>query len=171
MIESTDEIISAILKREGSKYTDDPVDRGGPTKYGITLKTLTQYRGHTVTPADVEALTEDEARAIYMALYVTKPHFDQINNQRLRALVVDTGVLHGQPTATILLQRAVGTHADGIWGFHTQAAVNDMDPGHQIKIYQTMLQEREQLITDIVARNPSQAKFAEGWRNRLKEFV
>ena len=34
-----DDIIDGIIRREGSTYTNDPADPGGPTKYGITLAT------------------------------------------------------------------------------------------------------------------------------------
>ena len=36
-----DKLIPHIIKWEGgAKYTNDPLDRGGATKYGITLNTL-----------------------------------------------------------------------------------------------------------------------------------
>ena len=56
------EIIDDVLEAEGSKYTNDPADPGGPTRWGITLKTLRRWRqsggrrgGHQVTAADVRA--------------------------------------------------------------------------------------------------------------------
>ena len=33
-----DDIWNKIIKAEGAEYTDDPVDRGGKTKYGISQK-------------------------------------------------------------------------------------------------------------------------------------
>nr|WP_222532573.1 glycosyl hydrolase 108 family protein [Azospirillum sp. 412522] len=45
----TEAIIDTILRREGwPRYTDRPSDRGGPTKGGITLATLTNWRKRPV---------------------------------------------------------------------------------------------------------------------------
>ena len=38
------DVIADVLRREGSKFTDDPHDRGGPTRFGITVKALCEYR-------------------------------------------------------------------------------------------------------------------------------
>ena len=34
-------LINEIINREGRKFTNLPADKGGPTKFGITQKTLT----------------------------------------------------------------------------------------------------------------------------------
>lgn len=103
------EIIDNILKIEGSKYTNDPADRGGPTKYGITQRTLAAYRGHPVTPADVAALTEADARTIYYQRYVVDPGFDQVLklSERIGEELVDSGVNCGVARAAEWLQRSL----------------------------------------------------------------
>ena len=45
-------LIAELIQREGG-YVDDPDDRGGPTKYGITLATLQAWRHTPVSAADV----------------------------------------------------------------------------------------------------------------------
>ena len=67
-------IIDAILRREGG-FVDHPADQGGPTKYGVTQRTLKQYRGRSVTVGDLRDLGESEARLIYQRLYITGPGF------------------------------------------------------------------------------------------------
>ena len=77
-----DDIIAAIIRREGG-FVDHAADRGGPTKYGITLAVLAAWRGKAVYGADVQALTQEEARRIYQAHYLTP--FAAIKNDRERA--------------------------------------------------------------------------------------
>src|SRR3990172_7566648 len=51
---TTDAMISWVIEREGgAKFTDDPADRGGATKFGITAATLGRARRQP-SPADVE---------------------------------------------------------------------------------------------------------------------
>ena len=61
-----EQILDDILRREGG-YVNHPADRGGPTNFGITAQTLGSWRklGRPATAAEVQALTEPEARAIY----------------------------------------------------------------------------------------------------------
>lgn len=100
----TDEsVIDGIINREGRKPT---VDSGGPTKFGITMPTLKAWRGGEVTKKDIDALTEDEARAIYKAEYI-RP-FKNIEDPDLHIAVVDTGVNHGVPTMKRWLSRIEG---------------------------------------------------------------
>ncbi|HAO33203.1 MAG TPA: glycosyl hydrolase 108 family protein [Candidatus Competibacter sp.] len=103
------DIISEIIEKEGRIYTDHPSDRGGPTKYGITLETLENYRNRPTTAGDVKALAEDEARKIYFERYVSKPGFDQIVpvSEAVAVEVVDSGVMSGPMRSALWLQQAL----------------------------------------------------------------
>ncbi len=160
-------IIDAILRREGG-FVDHPADQGGPTKYGITQRTLKQYRGRPVTVGDLRALGESEARLIYQRLYISGPGFDRISGQRLRALVIDCAVNHGPSRATRWLQAAVGTRVDGVFGPLTLAAANAAE---EETLYKRVLAQRCRFYGQIIARDPSQAAFAAGWAARLAEFI
>jgi lysozyme family protein len=102
-------IIDGILAREGSAYTNRAADRGGPTMYGITQRTLSAFSGRMVSADEVAALTEQEARAIYHQRYVTDPGFDRLLtvSQHVGEEVIDTGVNCGVETATRFLQRCL----------------------------------------------------------------
>jgi lysozyme family protein len=63
-----DACLAATLKEEGG-YGDDPHDPGGATNFGITLRTLENWRGRAATAADVRAMTRAEAAAIYRARF------------------------------------------------------------------------------------------------------
>lgn len=99
---------------EGSRYTNNPNDSGGPTKYGITLKTLSAYRKFEVGAIDIENLTREEAIAIYTENYVNKPGFARIANidQMVALECIDTGINMGVNTATTFLQRALNVFSD-----------------------------------------------------------
>lgn len=103
------DIIDHILLVEGSQYTNDPNDSGGPTKYGITQRTLSKYRGRQVSPGEVASLTESEARSIYYKLYVVDPGFEPVTifAPDIAAELVDSGVNLGPGRATEWLQRSL----------------------------------------------------------------
>ncbi|MGE0109756.1 MAG: glycoside hydrolase family 108 protein [Bdellovibrionales bacterium] len=173
------DILDDILRREGwPTYTNDPSDRGGPTKGGITLATLAAWRGNPVTAEDVRDLGEAEARAIYESEYITKPCFDKITNDLLRAQVVDAGVLHGQSTAIKWLQAIAGVKTDGCFGPVSQGAVNAMS-ARDVGIKFAALRIR--FIGAIVSKNyqarqsgltqKDQSRFASGWLNRATAFL
>lgn len=102
-------VLDEIIRREGPQYTDHPDDRGGPTKYGITLAVLAQWRGRPVTPGEVKELREDDARAIYRKRYVQDPGFDQVGKRspEIAFELVDTGVNMGVQVAGTFLQTAL----------------------------------------------------------------
>lgn len=102
-------IIDGILRVEGSKYTNHPSDRGGPTKYGITLQTLGEFRRRQATADDVKNLTESEARSIYTRRYIEAPRFDDVTKLHgaVGHEIVDAGVLSGPARAAMWLQAAL----------------------------------------------------------------
>lgn len=109
---SVDSIIDGVVARESEKYTNDPNDSGGPTKYGITLRTLSRFRKFTMTANDVQALTRKEAVEIYRWVFVDEPGFDKLLSaatlsKPIAEKVIDCGVLSGGPRATEWLQRAL----------------------------------------------------------------
>lgn len=60
----------ALIKEFEGGYTNNPKDKGGPTNFGITHKTLAAWRKRaSVSAAEVKAMSYDEARDIYFANY------------------------------------------------------------------------------------------------------
>lgn len=108
-------VITDIIRAEGAEYTNDPADSGGPTKYGITQATLSAHRGRQVSPQEVQRLTEEEAREIYLQRYYVAPRIDLIaaHSEKIAAEVMDTGVNTGMRRAVTLLQRALNVLNDG----------------------------------------------------------
>jgi lysozyme family protein len=161
-----EDVITEVLRREGG-YVDHPSDRGGPTNYGITLKTLAAWRGQPVTAEDVFALTEAEARDIYRREYVERPGLDQIADPLLRGLLVDYAVHSGPRRAIEELQRVAGVTVDGKLGPQTLSAV--AVKGAE-SLRRGVLRARGRYLARLLS-DPSQRVFAGGWLNRLMEFV
>lgn len=161
-----DHILDDILAREGG-YVDNPHDRGGCTNYGITLATLQDWRGKTVTCEDVRALTRLEARSIYRDLYVARPGFDKLPSGPLQALLIDWGVHSGPRAAIRALQRILHITADGVLGPKTLAAASVASPD----VARLLLKARGEYIAGILQRDPSQRVFAAGWLRRLLDFL
>jgi len=161
------DIITDILKREGG-YTDHPADRGGPTKFGITLSTLSTHRARSCNVDELKALTEGEARAIYEERYIIAPKLNRIIDGTLRGLVVDAAVNHGAGRAVKMLQAAVGADQDGIIGPKTIGAILALGSK---AVYLRFCAERIRFYGQIISNDHSQAVFAQGWLNRATEFL
>lgn len=114
--------LAATLRFEGG-YSNHPSDPGGATNMGITLATLTDWRGVSVTAADVRALQKSEAAAIYRRRY-----WDMVNGDRLPdgidLAVFDYAVNSGVGRATRALQSVLDVPVDGIIGRGTVEAAS-----------------------------------------------
>ena len=156
------DIITDIMLREGwDKMTNDPLDKGGRTQFGISEKSnpLAWTDNH---------VTEAEARAIYTRKYVEGPGFARIKDKQLQALLVDWGVTSGPGVAIRGLQRVVGSKDDGVLGAHTLARLADRDPREVIN---KVVAERIKMIVRVVVAQPNQLRFLAGWINRCCEWL
>ncbi len=163
-----DELITEVMKAEGwDKYTNHPADRGGPTKWGITLKKWSEWRGYACAAREVEMITEPQARDFYEKLYIIGPRFNHLP-ERIMPLVVDCGVNHGVRRASKWVQRAVGTKQDGVLGPISLKAA--MEANH-ISTHLRIVAMRVKLYGRLVSSDHSQAVFAAGWNNRAAKFL
>ena len=161
------DIIQRLVAREGG-FVNHPYDRGGPTKYGITLVTLSNYRDKDVTIEDVRNLELDEAINIYNDLYWVKSRFTTLDiNSHIAEFLFDSAIHHGVYRATIFLQRSVNVTEDGIIGPITRNAVINTN---KRELLINLLQQRIKFFGSIVVRDSSQLVFLHGWLNRMDEF-
>jgi lysozyme family protein len=162
MATSDDDIIELILLHEGGKYTDDPADAGGPTRWGITIPVLSAYRGYVVSYVDIQALTRKEAADIYRQRFV-RP-FDGVS-ESVRVNAVDFGVNAGVRRAVLELQKTIGATVDGKLGPQTKTLSMERDwnalyTGARLSFYEGL----------ILAR-PTDIKWRNGWRRRALSFL
>ncbi len=125
--------LALMFGHEGG-YVNAKSDRGGPTKYGITHKTLAAHRGvKSVTAEQVKAMLKAEAEAIYRKSYWTQSGGDLLP-VGLDYAAFDYGVNSGPARAVKSLQKVVGVAEDGIVGGQTLAAVERYPGGVQALI-------------------------------------
>jgi lysozyme family protein len=160
---SLDEVITQIELREGSAaVTHDPLDGGGRTQFGIS---------ETANPeawSDGQ-VTEQEARAIYMQKYVIHPGFATLP-LLLQPLCIDWGVISGPQLVIMRLQKLLDVEVDGVLGPNTLAALPAFPEG-LIRLTNKLVAERVRQVGKIVSKDPSQAKYVNGWLNRALEFL
>ena len=167
-----DKLIPHIIKWEGgSKFTNDPLDRGGATKYGITLNTLQSIHydiNHDgkVNVDDVKSLQLDDFKHILKSQYWDRWKADDIVNQSIANLLVDWTWGSGKWAITIS-QSLLGVPADGVVGMKT---INALNGTNQKDIYNKVWQARKEFYEKIVKNNPSQSKWLRGWLNRLNDL-
>ncbi|PIL57802.1 hypothetical protein B4N88_04285, partial [Acinetobacter baumannii] len=97
-----EQYLDELIKREGG-YVNNPADRGGATKFGIT-EAVARTNGFK---GNMKDLPLDVAKAIYKKQYWTAPRFDQVNaiSSAVAEELLDTGVNCGTSFAKPLLQR------------------------------------------------------------------
>lgn len=167
---SSDAIKKIIIHEGGDKYTNHSADRGGPTRYGITLKTLTAWRGKATSADDVKNLKESEAIAIYKSLYWDKVKGDEIPYS-MAIVLFDQAVNRGVSTVVKQAQKILGITQDGIAGPQFVLSIKKLSESNFIGAF---LSESEKSYRSIASNNPSQNVFLNGWLNRvdsLKEYA
>lgn len=150
---------------EGSAFTNHKDDSGGPTKYGITLTVLIAWRGRA-TVKDLQALTADEAAAIYRSLYI-RP-FDRLPASWLRVNVIDMGVNAGVRRAAMLLQQVIGASVDGWIGNETvsKAGVFQADTANTLYVGARLV-----FYENLIQTAPKNLTWRAGWRRRALSFL
>lgn len=156
-----DDCVAFTLDEEGS-FVDNPSDPGGATNFGITVNTLSHWRGKVCSPADVEALTADEAEAIYRGAYWNAVRAGSLAHG-VDLMVFDEAVNAGPHQSALLLQEAMGFQGpdlDGVIGPHTAASAAAWDPTR-------LINKLAEAQGDFYERLPGYDSFGEGWMERL----
>ena len=161
--------LKVVLGHEGG-YVNDKADRGGATNFGVTTSTYHAYlleRNRPLKP--VAEITQAEVEDIY-SNYWRDAHCSYLV-EPLDLLVFDSAINHGPNRAIKLLQRALGVDEDGICGRNTLAALHEEVVAVGVEsVCQQYLNEREAFYDRIIERDPTQAKFARGWGNRVEHL-
>lgn len=153
--------LTELLRHEGG-YVDHPNDPGGATNLGITLATLSAWRGRPVTKQEVRDLTKAEAGAIYRTRFWNAVQADALP-PGLDLVVFDFAVNSGPARAVKTLQSVVGVAQDGAVGPVTLAAIKRA-PG-VVTIITDLSDARMAFLRSL----PTWATFGRGWTRRVGE--
>ena len=149
--------VSYVLANEGIN-SNDPADKGGRTRFGITEH---EAAAHGL---DVVTLTLDQAKAIYRKDYWC---FDAIADRRVATKLLDMAINMGVGTAIRLAQTAVGVKVDGVLGPATITAINGTSPETMLA---NLVEASVRRYIEIVLRDRSQLVFLRGWANRATKI-
>jgi len=182
-----------VLGIEGG-FVDDPVDRGGATKYGISLRFLASEGAFDddddgladfdldmdgdIDGKDIRLLKVNDAVYLYHRCFWERVEAESFPAP-LGEAMFDQAVNGGLGAARKLLQRAINALVhrhrlrtislvvDGVIGERTRALLTSLIEKYGVD---ALLEAYRGAVKDrylaIVRRNPSQSRFLKGWLNR-----
>jgi lysozyme family protein len=179
------DIADAILAREGG-YVNDPDDPGGATKWGVTVHTMRRLGldltgDGRVDAADVQRLSRDEAKRIFVREYFEAPGVMKLP-EALHATVFDMQVNSGA-NAVKILQRLLGkmgfaVSVDGKIGPNTVTACTRAARAAPHHIADAYGIERRNYYYALADARPASRKYARrrdggkgGWITRAEQFI
>ena len=140
-------------------YVNDPADKGGKTKYGISQRMYPDL--------DIENLSIQKAHDIYRLDYWSACRVGEIPAP-LSIALFDSVVHHRPRTAVTFLQQALSVSGDGLIGPQTITAARiavKRDGGKAALA--DMLARRAEFFAGLVTADSSQARFHYGWLRRI----
>lgn len=168
-----------IIPFEGA-YVNIQQDKGGETYKGIARNKFPMWDGWVYI--DFEKRTKYKNSEIprgtefpdiqYLVDKFYHERWDlyklsEIKNQNLAALLFDYIIHSGATHPILVIQNIVGTTPDGIIGPKTIAAINKANAA---TVFSRLLKEREKFLAGLIANDPTQKIFENGWKNRLEKF-
>lgn len=168
-----DYCITVILSHEGG-LTNNKLDPGGITDYGISLRFLRQVGLNiddepAIDDADIKALTKPEAISIYREYWWDKYNYAQLEHIEIVSKLFDLSVNMGESSGVKILQRSINRlqanqiAVDGILGKKTILAANTNDP---IQLREQMRWCAKEKYLTILSANPAMEWCRNGWLNR-----
>lgn len=173
MTPSFQKAFNYVLGDEGRKYTNDPNDKGGPTKFGVTKKAFEAYFKREALISEIENMSESTAGTIYYFDFWKPLGLDSVIDNAISTSIFDCGVLYGLRVSANMTQkslRACGRSLmiDGVIGPQTVSFLNEISAYLFLTVYRgQVLQE----IDDIIRVTPSDEEYRHGWTNRANRLL
>lgn len=170
MSHDIDEALKYLLDEEGG-WVNNPNDRGGETKWGVTQSVYDKFRTLLKEPTrSVRQIEMPEARQLYDVLYWRAAGCDRLP-WPISYLVFDASVNSGINRGIRWAQTGLGLTADSRVGPATVAAAQTaVEEGDTRKLV-AIIQARSKFLTDLIRKSPSQLTFLGGWWNRTLKVL
>lgn len=174
-----DSLIKDTLDIEGG-FVNDPQDRGGATKWGITLRFYRNYVDKYGQIKHIRTLTKTEAKEIYRAHFWTPAEYvttDDDGNAEfdygdlpigIDRLALSFSINMGWKRSHLLLQKAIASAGgdvseDGWLGPNTVSEARRVDNKALVREFGI---QAATFYANIAVNDTSQTKFLEGWMYR-----
>lgn len=156
-----DACLREILRHEGG-WSDHPIDPGGATMQGITLRTYSRWIGRLVTKEELFNIPAAHRDAIYRDEYYDKVRGNDLP-KGVDLVVFDMAVNSGPSRAARTLQAALGVQVDGKIGPQTIQAAKVVHPSGLISDY---CDSRLAFLRSL----DGWATFGRGWKARVEDL-
>lgn len=163
-----------LMDFEGKEYEDIPSDRGGPTKFGITLPVVQKYADrHSLGIVDKEYLRKleiDIAREIYWEQWWSEFGYDEIGSTEIATRILLAAVLFGPSRGHKMAQRACNCTGrklkeDGLLWDLSKEALNTAHDGILVPVFRAVCQGYVEVKYE---QRPSDRDNSPGWMVRAK---
>ena len=168
-----DKAFDYLMKSEGTEFVNNPIDSGGPTKYGITKLSFEVWSNKKADDDEIKNMTIETAKQFYLTNYWTHMLLDKLTRPGSTICIFDSGVLYGPNTAMGFAQRAsnicgVPIKIDGIFGDESVAAINLIEQISFITEFHSLILL---WIDEVIRMNPKNEVFRSGWTTRANRFL
>lgn len=162
-----------LMQDESTEFVNDPLDSGGPTKFGITQKTFEHYFGRLSSTQEIKDMTIDVAKEIYYKNYWLALKCDKLISLGVSTALFNSGALYGVKTTTLYAQDSANKlgadlKVDGIFGDKTADAINMLNSSSFLDGFHEQLMAR---IDTLCETNPKNERFRKGWTKRADRLL
>lgn len=183
--------VKIVMDHEGG-FVDDPVDPGGATNFGISLRFLRGLDDYLewdldfdgdVDADDIRLLRREDAKAIYKRQFWDRYNVGQIRPQMVADKLFDLSVNMGSPQASKIAQRAIlalggALSVDGVVGPITRAKIWESWPKVRAWDYRSRVEantpglvaamraEAAAFYRSLILLKPKFRKYEDGWMRR-----
>lgn len=162
---SFNDAVQFTLREEGV-LSDNPNDKGGLTKYGVTqaawIAYIARFPKDTLIGKSVASISVDDAIEFYHS-----EHWNDKLPRELQGPFFDFSVNSGKGTASKKLQALIGVEADGDIGPATLAKLEPMQAPALRRLRNDYVTSRLIYDMDVAQHNPKDVTFIEGWARRV----